>query len=97
MEEEAILVCTPAGSSSPWGDNVTGECFECGTAIKWRPHADSSMKKVCIPCAIAMIELDAREGVEIEAAMTPATRDELVEQGIDPAEKFPLISVKEPK
>lgn len=51
--EEAIYVCVPVdGIPSIFADDQFGECYECGVAIRFRPHAPVDMRKVCLHCGL---------------------------------------------
>jgi len=54
-DEEAencdFLVCIAADSPSPFDDNLTGFCSECGVKVQFRWHAPRKPKRICIFCA----------------------------------------------
>jgi hypothetical protein len=51
-EEADYYVCVPAEFESPYSDNLTGACAECGRPIQFRPHAPVKPKKVCMECGM---------------------------------------------
>jgi hypothetical protein len=57
-ETAQLVVCMPKGTSSPFTDNLEGECSACGCEIIFRPHVPSRPPKVCLGCATAQIEAD---------------------------------------
>ncbi len=51
-EKADFAVCMRAGSISPFTDNLTGTCFDCGHAIIFRPYLPTKPVKICMECAI---------------------------------------------
>lgn len=51
-DEQNIVVCVPTHWPTPFTDNETGHCIECGQAIVYRPGYDPRMVKVCTPCVM---------------------------------------------
>jgi len=53
-DEEAeqcdFLVCTRADVPSPFDDNLTGFCSDCGTKVQFRWHAPRKPKRICMEC-----------------------------------------------
>lgn len=40
------------GTVSPFTDNLTGACADCGHRIIFRPHAPPDLPRICIQCAV---------------------------------------------
>jgi hypothetical protein len=55
----------PAGTESPFSDNLTGVCHDCGQGIIFRPHAPD-VDKICVDCMYDRIDRGI-ENVEITA------------------------------
>lgn len=51
-DEQNIVVCVPSHWPTPFTDNETGHCIECGRSIVFRPGYDPKMVKVCTPCVM---------------------------------------------
>lgn len=49
-EEVDAVVCLRAGSPSPFTDNETGVCSQCGHAIFFRPYMPKKPRKICVQC-----------------------------------------------
>lgn len=49
--EQSVVVCVLAGTPTPYTDNETGVCIECGRAVVYRPIFTPDQVKVCIECA----------------------------------------------
>jgi hypothetical protein len=50
-EECDFLVCMPWGPS-PFDDNLTGHCCECGVKVMYRWHAPRKPKRICMDCMV---------------------------------------------
>ena len=53
-EDADMVVCMPANFPSPFHDNVTAPCAQCGEPIIYRPHVPKRPAKVCISCALPL-------------------------------------------
>jgi hypothetical protein len=57
-EQEAetcdYLICAPAGTPTPFDDNLKGICCKCGIDVIYRWHAPLKPKRICIDCIIKM-------------------------------------------
>jgi len=55
-DEEAetadYVVCVPADTPSPFDDNLTGFCCECGIKVIYRWHAPRKPKRLCMDCFV---------------------------------------------
>ena len=58
-EQCDYLVCVPADVPSPYTDNLTAFCVECGVKVHHRWHAPIKPKRICIYC---MVKLEERLG-----------------------------------
>lgn len=61
-DEEAAqadyMVCARAGTPTPFTDNLTGECIDCGCGLIFRPYMPKSVKRICLQCAVARTEAE---------------------------------------
>jgi hypothetical protein len=59
-DEEAetvdYVVCVPAGTPSPFSDNLTAFCCRCGVKVIHRWHAPRKPKKICLECMVIIGE-----------------------------------------
>lgn len=53
-EEGSVVVCAPAGTATPFTDNLNGFCIECAGPIIFRPNIPIEAPKVCMKCAFGM-------------------------------------------
>ena len=53
-EKSDFVVCMPKGPS-PFKDNFTGNCCQCGIEVMYRWHAPRRPKKICLDCAVKQI------------------------------------------
>ena len=53
-EECDFLVCVTADTPSPFEDNLTGFCVECGVKVQFRWHAPRKPKRICMACMVLM-------------------------------------------
>ena len=60
-EEADVVVCNTSDMWTPFRDNVSTVCAECGKGIYHRPHAPRKPRKICLNCAAEMSEREARE------------------------------------
>lgn len=61
-EQADVVVCIRTGMFSPFADNLTGHCLQCGHPILYRPYAPKKPAKICIVCLPAFeAEHDAAE------------------------------------
>lgn len=60
---DAILICVPAGTPTPFNDNRVGACAGCSTPVIYRPYMPTAIKKACLRCAAS-----AKKLAEIERA-----------------------------
>jgi hypothetical protein len=49
-----FVVCMPADTPSPFGDNLTGFCCMCGIKVMYRWHAPRRPKRICLDCAVKL-------------------------------------------
>ena len=57
-EQADMVVCLPDVGPRYFTDDVTAVCAECGVVIRHRPHVPKKPKKVCVHCALRMVEKD---------------------------------------
>ena len=50
-----FVVCARADTPSPFDDNETGVCSNCGTAIIFRPHIPKGPPRICLECAMKRV------------------------------------------
>jgi hypothetical protein len=59
-DEEAsqmdFVVCMPLGSPTPFDDNETGACCNCGCAVIFRPYVPKGPPRICLQCAIERVQ-----------------------------------------
>ncbi len=55
-EQADMVICLPDDGPRYFTDDVTSVCAECGIVIRHRPHVPKRPKKVCIHCALRMLE-----------------------------------------
>lgn len=57
-EEADFVVCMRVGDGNEglFPDNVRARCAECGYTIYFRPHNPTKPPKICMQCAIALID-----------------------------------------
>ena len=60
-EEVDFVVCMPADTPSPFTDNLTGFCCECGIKVIYRWHAPRKPKRICMECMTKRLEKDNAE------------------------------------
>jgi hypothetical protein len=60
-EEADVVVCMPIGSTRYFTDDVETVCAECGTGIFHRPHAPKRPRKICVNCALTLMEEEQRK------------------------------------
>ena len=56
-EKASYVVCMPAGPSA-FDDNETGECSVCARKIMFRPTVPKTPPKVCLMCAMTVMDDD---------------------------------------
>ena len=56
LEEASMVVCMPNDSPSYFSDDVYTTCAECGVGIHHRPYMPKKPKKVCIECAVKLMD-----------------------------------------
>lgn len=61
QKKDSVLVCVPGLSYPGFPDNLHGKCEECGCDITYRPYNKYATKKVCISCAIKLIDKEHLE------------------------------------
>ncbi len=66
-EKMDYLVCMPATAGSPFDDNLTGFCSECGVKVIFRWHAPRQPKRICIRCVPKVAEREEKEARERHA------------------------------
>lgn len=54
-ENADAYFCVRKGAPTPFTDNVEGECSLCGHTVIHRPHGPTKPRKICIECAIEII------------------------------------------
>jgi hypothetical protein len=55
-EQADFVVCMPAGAPTPFDDNETGTCCECGIAVIFRPYNPKRPPRICLQCAIKLYD-----------------------------------------
>lgn len=55
------LVCTLADFPTPFTDNLTGFCCECGRKVQFRWHAPRKPKRICMECVVKLEELNEKK------------------------------------
>lgn len=76
-EKAQFFVCMRVGGKPLlMADNLVGTCTECGEQIQFRPHGPTKPKKVCMECAMPIIEDQAAKG-KFDAMATTKTLDDL--------------------
>lgn len=65
-----ILVCLPRGY---FADDVQTRCAQCDAAIVHRPYAAPGLVKICVACAVAMMN-------ESTAPLAVAVTDESIQE-----------------
>lgn len=50
--DEDFYVCALKTDYSLYNDDRFGVCCKCGTEIRFRPHAPTEPKKICVACAL---------------------------------------------
>jgi hypothetical protein len=76
-KEAGAVMCAMADTPTPFDDNITGACDDCGAAIIWRPHAPKAAKKICLRCGMIAIAKDEAEVKEVQFLTTDKTEKEL--------------------
>jgi hypothetical protein len=59
-EKADYVVCMPVGPS-PFSDNLTAFCCECGIKLMHRWHVPRKPKKICIECALKLSQGNQKE------------------------------------
>lgn len=63
-DEEAekcdYLICVPAECDTPFTDNLTAFCCECGRKVQHRWHAPRKPKRICMECVVKLEERNAQ-------------------------------------
>lgn len=54
-EQSDFVVCVPADWPTPFSDNLTTTCHDCGCAVVHRPYAPKRPPKICLNCVTARI------------------------------------------
>ena len=75
-DAEHVLVCNPAHWNTPFDDNVAGKCDRCGINIYHRPYMPKGMTTVCVPCAVAQMHEERKDGFDVGLTVTPKTAAE---------------------
>jgi hypothetical protein len=55
-ETADLYVCPREGMPTPYADNLTGTCNDCGHPIFFRPYGPKTVTRVCIQCALIRVE-----------------------------------------
>jgi hypothetical protein len=45
-----FVVCIRADAPSPFADNLTGFCCDCGVKVQYRWHMPRQPKRLCLDC-----------------------------------------------
>jgi hypothetical protein len=77
MNEVTVIVCLEGDKPTPFEDNATGPCAECGVALQWRPNVPEPSIKLCMDCAHREMDEAEERGDEVVAAQLPEQREEL--------------------
>ena len=56
-----LVVCIPATTPLTRPDNEVGPCAKCAILLQFRPTAPKAPPHVCVECAVAWIEEDAKK------------------------------------
>jgi hypothetical protein len=60
-EECDMVVCVrKKDNKSPFKDNVDANCAHCGEEITHRPHVPKKPPKICMECAVVMMEAEKK-------------------------------------
>lgn len=49
-EESDFIICVKASCATPFTDNETGACFDCGEPVQFRPYMPKAPGKLCMEC-----------------------------------------------
>lgn len=49
-EKLDFYVCPRKGTPTPFRDNLTGPCHDCGHPIIFRPYAPTRPVRICVQC-----------------------------------------------
>lgn len=55
-EDSDFVVCVLASEPTPFIDNLTGVCVDCGQAVQFRPHAPKRPPKICLQCMLDRVQ-----------------------------------------
>jgi hypothetical protein len=55
-DDEVIVICGSGENPSPWDDDIKGECADCQTSIRWRPHSPEGATRVCLACGLKRVD-----------------------------------------
>lgn len=72
-----ILVCMLASSPAVLADDRFADCRECGIRLRHRPHSPADARKVCMDCAVKLINAMRKAGEEIRPGITRETLRDL--------------------
>lgn len=80
VEEGSIWVCSDLTTRR---DSLEANCAECGVKVYHRPHAPAQTKKICLKCALALMDEASLAGAPITPAVTSETAVELKQDLVD--------------
>lgn len=72
-----VIVCVTKGSFTPFRDDVTAECADCGCAIVHRPYDPADHAKICMDCGEDILAELAASGSTIRACLLPQAVTEI--------------------
>jgi len=79
IERETVIICAPWSTPLLMPDNRRDVCSQCGRIVQYRPNVRPDFVKLCIECALPMMERDAADN-ELHIFITPESIAELCEQ-----------------
>jgi hypothetical protein len=62
LEGASVIVCALASSPAHFEDDQFSPCCECQQMVRYRPHAPTKPKRICLRYAMPMIEERMRKG-----------------------------------
>lgn len=77
VEEGTLWVCADATNRR---DSIEASCASCGSKVFHRPYAPEKTRKVCIACALTLMEEAEAAGSPFTPAVTTETAAELEAQ-----------------
>lgn len=75
-EEADFVVCVRSDQATPFTDNLHSPCSECGVSVQYRPHAPKKPKRICMECAVGLLEDEDLE----DSIITTETQQEAIKE-----------------